>query len=518
MYEYELQLDFDTWCGDDNEDMDTFLERRKRVNEWLTPRLKKFEQREGERIGNRYLPNEQTCRAAAPPAAGDAGGARRPRRLCQAPRKQPLDQAEWFIVWPGFEDLPIDSKADGTICMKGDRVKGRKPLRHYSDWLFLGEKFVTFLEKNGVTGLDTLSCPDTGKYAAPQWWVPVPTSFVGRGVDHPWFDPTTRGQFKEEGYLEVQPTDPKWKIGVRKSALAQSRPIHTGLTALDALFEALREFEPNYRITLSTPHRLLRAHLPETDFAYLRVAAPFEREAQRLDSVRLCCSATMRETLVNERLALPTDFVGLEVVDGPGDSPVFDDQPPPPYAWDVKERARREEAVERMREKLAKKPKPERPVTPLPISKLVPKIKRVVKRQTGEKAAKGATVEQLDAVEAKIGRKLPTRWRELLTAINGFDIDNSDALDGTAELRISDTEHLADVNEGNHEMAELLELRDSHIGVGDNDLGDPIFLAAGDGDGDDCPVIHVDHETSEIVMTWPAIGLFLADAVETGSE
>lgn len=63
------------------------------------------------------------------------------------------------------------------------------------------------------------------------------------------------------------------------------------------------------------------------------------------------------------------------------------------------------------------------------------------------------------------------------------------------------------------------DIPEGYLGVGDSDLGDPLFLDTGKLTADgDCPVVWVDHETSEVVHTWPSISLFLKDAVEPAEE
>jgi hypothetical protein len=51
--------------------------------------------------------------------------------------------------------------------------------------------------------------------------------------------------------------------------------------------------------------------------------------------------------------------------------------------------------------------------------------------------------------------------------------------------------------------------------VASSDIGDAIFLDTAQLTPDgDCPVLFINHETLETEMTWPAIGLFLSDALE----
>lgn len=523
MYDYTLQLDFDAQEQGEDEDIHAYLDRRKRVWDQLEPELATLERTPDDPIRNRYAVTERTCRRAAEivrqvQADPDAvvSFAKLRARLDNAA----TTAAEWFVLAPEA-NIEVDVRSAGVVYMKADRVKGRQPLQSSDEALLASQAWADFVRVEKLTGVELLWAPDRGRYEAPQWYNSIGTTFAGRGVDHPWFDPTTRGEYLEEGFLIVQPTEPQWIIGVRSFGLDQTRPdLRTDQPGLAELLTTLRDVPSRYGKSIQMPVRLLRSQLPDTDFAYLRVAKPPADDNDPHSTVRLCCTADVRRKLLDAKLAKPGDFHAIDVVDNPGDAPVFDDAPPPPGVFAEKRLSAVRKKVEALRAKFDAKPKPPRPVKPLPIAKLVPKLKRVLKRQ-GAKPAKGASPDALAAAEKALQLAVPPLWAELLAAVDGFDIDESNALDGTAELRIASAAELPSVHEGCHAMLEdaELDLPVTYLGVGSTDIGDRIFLVTGQLTPDgDCPVLHIDHETAETVMTWPAIGLFLADAIDTGGD
>ena len=430
--------------------------------------------------------------------------------------------AEWFIIKPEtFMD--IDGGAGGLIDVRADRVKGRKALRRYSGAILVSAKFKELVERDKLTGIDMIWARDRGKYAAPQWYTAFGTESLGRGVDHPWFDPTTRGEFKEESHRIVQPADPQWRLGVRRFATSQVRSnLETDPSALYGLLQWLGQVRNKDNCHVEASVRVLRGFLPNTDFAYMRTAQPEDPMDDPYGTIWLCASAATRTCLIERRLATAKDFMPVIVLDEPPEGAEVLDDPIRPIGGllDEKAMAKLRKAEAKAMEKFAAKPKPERPVKPPEIKKLIPKLKRRLKKE-GEKPAKGATPEQLDQVEAELGQTLPLRWRELLEAVNGFIIDDCAALDGVAELRVAASNQIAEYHELNRGWLTDAEIDSpaGYLGVGSSDLGDPIFLDTAQLTEDgDCPVIHIDHETLETEMTWPAIGLFMSDALDPSGD
>ena len=151
------------------------------------------------------------------------------------------------------------------------------------------------------------------------------------------------------------------------------------------------------------------------------------------------------------------------------------------------------------------------------IAKLIPSLKKLLMSQ-GAELASGAKQEDLAAAEEKLGYAIPARWKELLLMIDGFEIDNCNALDGIAMLYVASAKDLVRMHKGCRSMIQIgwPEVPKTHLGVARNDLDDAIFLdttkLTPEGD---CPVIFMDHEECQIVASWPTIGAFLSSALET---
>jgi hypothetical protein len=476
--------------------------------------------------GEEYDLTEDNCRALAGLVArlrAHTVAQLSSARLTESPGPDSAEKAEWFVVWPQT-GTDIDGTTDALIDLRGDRMKGRAPMRRYSEVPLVNDKWVDFARGQRFTGIEFLWCRDKGKYAAAQWYVPLSMALLGRGVDHEWFDPGTRGTWNWQGFMITQPTDPAWKIGVRIFDASQTRsPLHTNPPALAKLLEELRRTPTRYGAAIVTPPRVLRDFLPKTDFAYLRIAQPHEARDRRFRTVRLCCTARVRRMLIDAKLAQAGDFEPIEVLEAPPEGvPVFDDRsipaPPPAFGPEEWDRARKTEA--KYRAKFESNPKPPMPVKPPEIRKLIPKLKARLKKE-GSAVAKGASAGALAAAGEIIGMPIPPRWAEVLRAVDGFVIDNCYALDSMAELRVAGAARLPEEHASNRDMIGGGDpnLPKTHLGVASSDIGDCIFLdtARLTPDGD-CPVLFINHETLATDAAWPAIGIFLSDALEPPEE
>jgi hypothetical protein len=124
---------------------------------------------------------------------------------------------------------------------------------------YVSERFKAFVEDSGFTGLDFLWLKDTGKYKARQWYDPIPQCPIGKGVDHPWFDPS-----KLEGSDSRQPNTEPYRTGVYHFSNAQLR--HNA--PIGAPTKRIVELFSDVALTIITSRRHLRRYLPATDFAF----------------------------------------------------------------------------------------------------------------------------------------------------------------------------------------------------------------------------------------------------------
>jgi hypothetical protein len=427
------------------------------------------------------------------------------------------ERAEWFAILPEADMDPAGSTPSGLIEVRADRVKGPQALRAYSEHLFVSDAFIRFVKEQRLSGLEFIWRPDKGKFAAAQWYAPIAAAFLGRGIDHPWFDPGTRGQYKEGNYLVVQPTDEKWRIGVNRFSGAQVRDgVKTSPPWLADLLTQLKVTQTRYGISIHMPPQVLRKFLPTSDFAYLRVAQPHDRRPYQ--GVQLCCTATARKKLLEARLAEKADFQPIIVLDTPpAGAEVFDRKDEPlPNTPNAEELHKLRQAEAKALAKYQANPKPPMPIKAPEIGKLIPPLKKLLKSQNATLAA-GAAAAAVATAEKSLGLTIPKRWKELLSKVDGFEIDNCNALDGTAMLSVASAKELVRTHKGCRSMIQIgwPELPKTHLGVARNDLDDAIFLdttkLTADGD---CPVIFMDHEECRVVATWPAISIFLSEAIE----
>jgi hypothetical protein len=428
------------------------------------------------------------------------------------PSDEERQKAMWYVIRPVRPVLEIDGVSKGLVSVRADRVKGRDPVRMYCGRLLMSETFVSWVKNQKLTGLEFLWCVDKGKHAAEQWYSPVATAFLGRGIDHAWFDPVTRGQFQYEGYAQVQPTEPEWIHGVTLYSAQQLRDgIKTHPAGLGELLEELKATETKYPVTIKAPMVMLKAFLPQSDFAYLRVAAGVGDDAA--ESVRLCCNRPTRGRMIAAGMLKSEDFEPMLVQEDAGGAQVFDRKDSAiQNQFSPKELVKVRALEASFLEKAKANPKPVMPVKGPEITKVLLKVKKRVKEQG--RVAPGATQEEL----AKAGEKtaIPARWAQLLAGINGFEIDDAGGFDGDG-VRIASTKGLAKEHKSCLDMITggWPDMPKTYLGVGSTMGGDCLFLDTGKVTGEgDCPVVWVDHETSSVSVTWPAIGIFLLEAVE----
>ncbi len=82
-------------------------------------------------------------------------------------------------------------QVDGSFSLWDDypQCKARSlPREHALNHTFVSAQFVRRYEQAGLKGLDFLRCRDRGRKPGSTWFVALPKHFLGRGLDHPWFD------------------------------------------------------------------------------------------------------------------------------------------------------------------------------------------------------------------------------------------------------------------------------------------------------------------------------------------
>lgn len=92
-------------------------------------------------------------------------------------------ESEWAILNTRQVDGSFSLWDDYPQCRAGT-LPGENALNH----TFVSARFAAFYEHAGLNGLDFLRCRNSGRKAGPPWFVALPKYFLGKGLDHPWFD------------------------------------------------------------------------------------------------------------------------------------------------------------------------------------------------------------------------------------------------------------------------------------------------------------------------------------------
>ena len=210
---------------------------------------------------------------------------------------------EWFEIHP-HDHSPIDLQ---SWAFRADRMP--------SNLVWVYENFISsrskrIIEDAGLTGLEFTWVRDAGRYQAEQWYHAMATKPLGRGLDHPFFDPS---KFVQPEYRTRWGTLEEWRFGVyhlKKPDFSQTASF--GIPAADGLLELC---DPN-SLEVKGFRQVLRDHIPAADFAYVW--------DYRLPV--LCCNARARAVLLNNRLLSKDDFTPIWVWDSPPDGAVVLDR------------------------------------------------------------------------------------------------------------------------------------------------------------------------------------------------
>ena len=92
------------------------------------------------------------------------------------------DAAEWFLL----NTKQVD---DFTLWDNYPACKaGTLPPVHALNHTFVSAAFVEACQARRLRGISFLQCKNRGRKPGKPWFVALPDHFLGRGLDHPWFD------------------------------------------------------------------------------------------------------------------------------------------------------------------------------------------------------------------------------------------------------------------------------------------------------------------------------------------
>jgi hypothetical protein len=425
---------------------------------------------------------------------------------------------EWFTVrrsssdheafeneWEKLE-RPIQT-LDDYISVRADRLK---PNVHVVDsvlQVYVSERFKAVVEAHRLSGIEFIWIRDIGKYRAPQWYLPVCSQCLGRGLDAPWIDPS---KLSGKGN---QTLDPRGRHGVVGADPEQyKRDAGPDDPGVQKLLRLLRSMELLKRPPeLEAVPRFLRKYVPNTDFAgtILDMAEYYDDIVHRHRG--LAMNRKAYDLLKTEGIVADEECMPVLIVERapPGVENLDRRYGPPEPAFSPEQMARIRDLESRAWAEHVANPKPPR----APDLARALGLLRSAKRRAPKHFAKPAAQKAIDEAAHALGMAIPTAWQKVLSISNGGQIDDCPLAEGYA-CRITPTQKLA--KECRAELAfyrEIgAELPDSLVEVMTTEFGDSIWLDTSRPCGSgDCRVVLMSHETAEEHREWSSIAEFLEE-------
>lgn len=423
---------------------------------------------------------------------------------------------EWFVLSPTaeFDEWPEPQKKDfpalNRLEVPTTKADAYKAGVHVAGGRgFVSESFKELVEREGLAGVEFIWVPDIGKYEAPQWYLPVAAESLGRGLDHPWFDPSKFITSNWPDGRADQPQEPEWRYGVAGwFSSDQFRP-RAGYD--DPIKDKLLSMFRKGQLHVESHRRALRKHLPDTDFAYVWVSPEQDRVRQ------LCVSRKARDLLIEARLVGQTECVGVEVLDrrykgaelldGLPGGPAG---PGPAYSSEEIAAIREEEA--RAWADFAARAKPTRETD----------VKRSVKRATKRKKRKrvkfdgAASEEAIQEAGEELPVPIPPAWQHFLRTIGGAFIRKCVLTGGQADSAFAAPHELAPLQEQLEWLASEIDpdLAEGLLWVGETEFGDAVALDTSTVTKDgECRVVLMSHETMDVDREWNTVAEFLDEVL-----
>jgi hypothetical protein len=422
---------------------------------------------------------------------------------------------EWFVLRPKaeFEEWATPREADwpalhrlGVPTTRADRMK--HGVHVAGSGPFVSERVKAVLEEGGVTGIELVWIPDVGKYAAPQWYLAIGQRSLGRGLDHPWFDPSKFRTRNIDRRKYDQPTDPTWRYGVVEYFFrAQFR---SGAGYGDRVTDRLISMFRQTLLHVVSYRRVLRKYLPDTDFGYVW------RDVESLRGRALCFNRKARDLLVDAGLVAEDECQGVEVLDrrypgaelldtlpgGPGG-------PGPRYSTAELAEIRAEEAAYRAQYATESRPAREE----ADAGRAIDGAKKR-KKSPRVKPDGAASEEAIRKAGEALPAPIPPAWQEFLRTLGGAYIRKCVLTDGEAESAFAAPHELAELQSDLSWIAESMEPDEAAglLWVGGTGFGDGVALDAGSITPEgECRVLLISHETMEAAREWDSVAAFLEE-------
>jgi len=406
---------------------------------------------------------------------------------------------EWYEL--ESENYYRTEYCDGITAWKADKIS---PNIHIANGdgcnTYVSEKFKAVVEEQNLTGLEFLWVKDIGRYKAPQWFIPVIWNPLGRGLDHPWFNPDTI-----RGSGAGQPKSPEFRCGVNRFYAWQIKQ-EAGVSEIHK--EILSLFNPDI-LNIISYKRFLREHVPQTDFTYIWEGEDQETLKNNIFRHRIMCiSKKAKDALIANKLisdyqitpvmVMDKPPAGVEILDGKAPLPI-------PYFSCICDNYQiLKDKTDREYTKFLSLKKPEKKVT----FKKALKYLLEAKRLRPEDFNKALTKSELNRVNIT----LPENWIEVLKKSNGCNLNYDCTLVPLIEIEGFSKER----QEYSEEIWEDYPKNLLHIAHGTD--GDWYSLELNDESAVDCKVKRISHETCQPIREWHSISMFIFDMLTEYSQ
>lgn len=394
--------------------------------------------------------------------------------------------AEWFGLYgwtePQFRTFLLGEWRASLPEVPACKAEKAPPGVHVMARM-VSERFKEVVEQHGFTGAEFFWLPDKGKYKAMQWYKLVPTQWLGRGLDHPWFDPATI-----TGEVD-QPTAPERRRGVVQF---MNNQLKSGVAFAESwLNDFMRLCLPG-QLELGFHMRHLRANLPDTDFALLRDG-------------HLCMRRRVRDVLLRQGMIQAREAGALCIVDEAPAGVIVLDKAEDQLALPItaEEIRRVKETESRLWAAHLSKPKPAREASLDRSLKLMKAIKQSRPDEFGRKARS----QDIAATAAALTEPMPAAWQQVLAVSEKFSFGDGEFEIVPLALLPEYQNEVRARNAGQPTEIPTRSMCFTRGLAGDFHCFDLETLKP---DGD-CRVLLISHETMSPEQQWPSIAEFIED-------
>jgi len=249
--------------------------------------------------------------------------------LVEAMDEDEAAQVEWSVLHTRSVDGSFSLWDDYPQCRAGSL-----PAVHALNHCFVSSPFVDHCAASGLRGIEFLRCRPSGRKPGPAWFAALPQRFLGKGLDHPWFDRVrwvahvAADRSRRRSSIDTgQSTFHQFWL---RSAVIDREPLLVRMLALCPMPR-----EPGsglFGLHFQMAPRYLRGAQPDADFAYLPWGEDGPNRAGKMLRFRqLAVRRRARHALTEKGLIRDRDFLpvrsleapepGVAVLDGRGETP-----------------------------------------------------------------------------------------------------------------------------------------------------------------------------------------------------